>query len=478
MLTSSLLELLKTLSAEELKSFSSFVTSPFHNKKSSVTKFWNEIKKFAPDFDSPLLEKETLYRKLLPGKPYNYGTMKNLIYELSNLCEKFIELKIYASKPYEQKLNLAQGLMNRGLNTMFERTLKLLEKDIESEGEATYHGKKFLCLIILTNYLISTNKHMKTNELVEPINKHLTMGYLIDIFASNYNSVFMQNETGIRLPDGFIEQAIKYYERNIIEMDFRVKLYYNSFMLSYKEEQQYFDSLRKLLGENLNKISQEQKYNFCTALTNFCIKRSMEGQIDFNNSEYEVYKFMVDNKILSVNGVRNVDGAFYKNVAAAAMKAGESEWALKFIEKYRSHLAEEVRDNYYYRAMIEYYIHLKMFPEALKYLTRISNIHLVEKLIVRKWELMTYYELDMFEELRYRIDATRHFIINEKKLSHEKKEMLINLTAFVSRLLLKREAQNSSVNDLEYLKSEIQDSKCYCKEWLLEKADELKVSGN
>lgn len=473
---SSLLELLRSFSEAELKEFDSMVKSPFFNKKTSITKFWNLVRKYAPEFNSPNLQRENIYQKLLPGKPYNYGTMKNLIFGLSKLCEKYIELKVYDSKTVDCQLNYADGLLQRGLTVPFEKSLKQIEKSAEDMSiDAGYHYKKFLAEVLRTNYLISRNKHLKTTDSAASLNEYLTMGYFIDVFDCNYNEIFMRSEFGTRTENKFIEAVVELYDKITIEKDFRVRLYYNSFMLLYRDEKKYFDELRKLLNDNVDKISHEQKYNFCVALTNYCMKKNLEGQKEFDRTEHEVYRFMIENNIYSINRVKNIDGSFYTNVAGAAIKTGETKWAIWFIEKFKNMLSVDVSNEYYFKALIEYNIGLKNFEEALKYLTLITNSNPSEKLAIRKWEIVTYYELKMFEELRYRIDASRHYIKNDKKFSFEKKEMLMNLISFVSVIVTHKESRDRIPSEeIDYLKSQIKNSKTYNKEWLIEKADELK----
>jgi hypothetical protein len=81
MLNSQLIEILKTFSRDEISEFGDMVCSPYFNKKSAVTKFWKEINKYAPDFNSANLSREKIYSKVFPGKEYNYGTMKNLVHD-------------------------------------------------------------------------------------------------------------------------------------------------------------------------------------------------------------------------------------------------------------------------------------------------------------------------------------------------------------------------------------------------------------
>ena len=38
-----------------------------------------------------MLDKEELWKKLFPKKEYNYGIIKNIIYDITKLAERFLE---------------------------------------------------------------------------------------------------------------------------------------------------------------------------------------------------------------------------------------------------------------------------------------------------------------------------------------------------------------------------------------------------
>ncbi|MBK8553991.1 MAG: hypothetical protein IPL53_24265 [Ignavibacteria bacterium] len=91
MINTILTDILKTFSKEDLKSFGDFVVSPYFNKKNTVIKLWDNIKQHYPEFKNKNLSREIVWKNLYPGKDYNYGVMKNLIYDLNQLLERFLE---------------------------------------------------------------------------------------------------------------------------------------------------------------------------------------------------------------------------------------------------------------------------------------------------------------------------------------------------------------------------------------------------
>ncbi len=61
MIHSKSIQVLKTLSEEELKQFSDFLRSPFHNKNRSLIKLFDVLKKYHPEYE---VENEKVYSKV------------------------------------------------------------------------------------------------------------------------------------------------------------------------------------------------------------------------------------------------------------------------------------------------------------------------------------------------------------------------------------------------------------------------------
>jgi hypothetical protein len=475
MINSTLIELLRTLNKGELKKLDEMVISPYFNKKSAVIKFWKAVKKYAPAFDTGMLTHEELYKEIFPGQVFNYGTLKNLIYEMTKLTEKFLELESSDKRPIQKYENFLEMLMEKGLNKHFEKHFKLAVKLIEeSTDEVQYYNRKHSYENLWQNYLIINDKHYETFSSISESNKYITLAYFTGVIINNYNAVFMKKEISSGQKDDgddFIKKAIAYFKTRPVQTDYITEIYYNAFMLIYEGGDENFHDLRRLLNENNDKLSSEQKYNFYVALANYCGERA-EGSAEFARHECDVYRFMIENSIYSINYVNTVDGSFYRKAAAAAAGAGEFEWALEFINKFKPMLEEGVRENYYHHAMVEYFLKLKDFTSALEHLSRIKHTNRLDKLNIKTWQMICYYELRYFEELRGVVDSTRHFISSEKKILESRKEKLYNFISVISRLINAAENKKDSESAAMIIR-ELENMNISNKNWFKEKAEEL-----
>lgn len=473
----SIIELLRTFSGKELKRFDLFIGSEYFNKRSAVTKLWNEMKLFAPGFNSSRLTRQYIYAKVFPGKEFNYGTLKNNIYELTLLAKKFIELEHYSSKKTQVHFNRLEAIIDRRLFGFFEKAFKETERSIEENFyESDYYMNKFHLHSLKQNYFIQQDKYYDTSASSIYGNENITMGYFIDVFHNNYNQLLIQTELSAAREESFMKKVLDFYDSAPVNFDFRVRIFYHAIMLIYEGSSEHFYEMKKLVEDNITKLSHGQRYNFLVALSGYCYIKFDEGNEEFLKYEFEICRYMIDNGIYNFEITQNIDGPFYRNVALSAVKSNECEWALWFINKFRYYLNPKVRDHYYLYALIEYSIKIKNFEQALKHLSKVKHSLVIDKIQIKKWELVVNYEMNGYNALPYIIDSARHFIYNDDKLNRSKKERLNSFVQLVGKMIslkLRKESGEDPEEEIYSLKKEIGNLKDGSKFWLLEKIKEM-----
>lgn len=94
-----------------------------------------------------MLERKKIWNKLYRDKDFNYGVMKNLIYDLGKAADKFIELQNYESNEKLSGLILMQEQMERNLNTAFEKSFKAYNSqlsEMKQDNEYFYYHYRIL----------------------------------------------------------------------------------------------------------------------------------------------------------------------------------------------------------------------------------------------------------------------------------------------------------------------------------------------
>src|SRR4030095_14538542 len=108
------IDLLKTFNKADFKRFGDFAASPFFNKLQNVTRFYDAIKEFYPDFSSSGFTKEVVFKTVFPGEAYNDGRFRALCSHLFSLAEKFLAYSRYSSDEVNLRLDIIKVLSRPG----------------------------------------------------------------------------------------------------------------------------------------------------------------------------------------------------------------------------------------------------------------------------------------------------------------------------------------------------------------------------
>ncbi|MBK9331652.1 MAG: hypothetical protein IPM96_04405 [Ignavibacteria bacterium] len=202
----------------------------------------------------------------------------------------------------------------------------------------------------------------------------------------------------------------------------------------------------------------------------------MKGNTKFINEQFKIYKQMIETGIYN-NGKDNfINPYMYANIVSMAANLRRYSWAENFAEKFRSKLNSSHRKQCFQFAMVSLNLKRKKFDAALEYLSKVKSGDVIDKITIRRFQLMLYYESGFFDELHSLIDTTKHFITNDKKTSAGAKNIFGNFLYFVKKFAeVKGNIKNKKYDEyyLINLKKELSEKDVSNKLWLTEKIDEL-----
>ncbi|MBS1516876.1 MAG: hypothetical protein JSS91_02185 [Bacteroidetes bacterium] len=478
MLKSSLLEILRTFTKQELIKFGDFVRSPYFNKKENVTKLFLEIKKYAPEYSNEMLGKELIWGKLFPGNEYNYGIMKNIIFDLNKLAVSFLDLEIHSGKKFDPDLNIIEQYQLRGLSAFAEKKIKECKNELKKLNiDSDYY---------LYNYLFETKeidhmpfkhdlKEFRSFEFNE-FNKNLSLYFYTMFFEKNYNSYQLSFLYNKPINNKNIDVIIKSYEESEFR-NFYSDIVFFAFKTVYDpySEINYY-KLKDLYYQNFDKLSKKNKYNFAAALSNFCKNNSNAGNLFFIKERYQYSKLFADHELFFFDNNKYIDRFIFMNIVISACTAGDFDWCEQFIKKYESKLKKDIKELSVNFAYIHLNFKSKKYNEAMNYLSKCLNVSGMDKYNIKTYQVFLYYEMEYYEELKYLTDTCRHFVKNDKTVSDDYKkqfEKFVNIANKLSdyRYNMKNKGKDEFV--LNVIKKYITGNEMQSKNWLNEKISEL-----
>ena len=149
---------------------------------------------------------------------------------------------------------------------------------------------------------------------------------------------------------------------------------------------------------------------------------------------------------------------------------------MEFIEKYKTKLEPDIRDQYVNIAYTQVNFKKKNFEKALEFLSKCDNPKAMDKINIKTLQFYLYYELKYYEELKNLSDTSKHFVKNDKTISAESKLIFNKFIEAVLKLSEYRyKTENGAADEYTFseIKSFISENTLIGKNWLNEKISEL-----
>lgn len=480
---SSLFEIIRTYSKDDIAKFDDFIKSPYHNKNSNAIKLFAVIKKYTPDLNDDKLTKEESWKIIFPAKNYNYGIMKNLIHDLTKLSENYLS-QITSKRNFVYNKNLIEELRNRNLLNMHKKALdKLSEKIDKLPKDEDYYGYK----IMLIQEELYTNIDKKLNDKlkVDSVNQNLNL-FMIRFFTGALNLFIEEQRTSIRHDNKTTLYFLDYFEKNLenFKNEKILLIYYHLLKAAINlDNDNDYSAVRNTVKKNLSVLDYTEKRNIYNAFITICLKKKSFNPAKGADYQAEITKLcieMIQLSLLGDEGTDRVDILIYRNILVWYLYSKEKKALREFIHKYSSKVittSREIIENYS-KAFLCFVN--EDFKKCLEYCARISFGELLDtaresfwfKNDIKSLEIRCFYELDLFENLITAGDSYKHFLTSTLLMNDTSREGDMNFNKQLQELfILKIDRNIHGIRELN--KTILSFDNISNKAWLLEKIEEL-----
>gem|GEM_PF-3243621 len=466
-----IIQVLRTFSPAELKEFGYFVHSPFYNRIKNVTKLFDSIKKFHPDFTSRFVNKEYLYKKITEGRLYNDDVMRNLCSDLYKLTKEFLSIKSFGRTGYQRKMLLLVELRKRQSDKKILKEYDKLMNSFENTQlkDEEYYFNSFKLLNMRNDNFIHKNVEIFQKNISNEISG-LAQYFIIHMFDRYFQVNRFRASYKRRVNYSFLSDMSKVMKKYGYMESPLVKIYYEMFMILVTMEEIHYYNLKELLITNFNILNHYNRVILLQSLTAFFLYSERRGIKIFRNDWFELYRdyekrgdFIFD---------KQMDDAMYTTAVSSALVTGEFGWAEKFTEDYRKFLPQNMRQDAYYYNRAKILHAQKKNEEALESLARIIPTHHTIKAVVKVVELQVLFELGEFDSIYHKLDAFRHFVGKNEEMSANMRDSLKNFIKMYF-MLVEIKIGNNKYSP-EQIKAEISKRKhSHSMDWINEKIEEL-----
>jgi len=485
-----LIDILRTLSEEELKELKKFVASPYHRKR-DLEELFSILRPFHPAYDDKKLTKEYVYGKLIPGKKFgdkkSDSLLTSLTSELFLLCKDFlIQLEFEKNENFRRYFLLKQ-LRNRKLLNEHVKDAKpameFLEKDSGIDFELI---EKFYLSSSFVEYHIDAHEFEECYEMVIRQNEYLSAAALIGMlrFSSQqeaaeygYNLETRKNLTQTILKHLDVDALIEDLESSGSRYHAYVEINYIGHMINTRElSKDLYYRMKTLLNDNQELLSKRELYIFYSMLTAYGHKVfGSKVRSDNEDEVFDLYSKMIELGAYKFSPDDYMQVGLFRGMLITSRASGKLEWMKKLIDEHLKELHPNYIDNMRSYAMGQYYYGLGEYEKALESLIVLKSDYFLYKKDLKNLLFRIYYELGYIEEAYSMLENMKKYLSSTDDLSDRIKKPSQNFVRYAGELLKARERKDKS--EIEFMKKKIRESdEIESANWLIDKFDEIENS--
>ncbi len=466
---SKLIQLFKSLDRYDVQRVGKFVHSPFFNHREDVRRLFDYLEKHS---DSPVayLRKEKAFSAIFPNeKTYNGQKMLYAMSFLLQYIRRYLQIDAFEHDELYGQIYLLKAFRTRGLNRLFEKTLKDTEADFEQQAlrNADFHYAQYR--LQLEEYEYQYRRRPRTGDLkLQETSDELMYFYLADMLRQACAATSLRVATVKQdYETPLLEAALKIIEEKNLTTLPAIGAYYYAY-LALKEENTeggVFHFLKNILVNHWKVFPSEELRDLYLVAINYCIRRINRGVKEYEDESLALYKFGLENKILFENN-NTLSNYTYNNILNASLKVGDYAWGKQFLDDYKPYLVERDRENVYTYCMAALHFRLMDYGHAMDLLQKTNLREVLFNLDARRMLMRIYYDFKEWDVLSSHLDSTKKYIDRQKDMGYGR-EHYLNLTIFLQKML-KTDLKNAKNRAL--LRGEVEATKAIAeKEWLLEK---------
>ncbi|MEO0776079.1 MAG: hypothetical protein AAF146_05925 [Bacteroidota bacterium] len=419
---SKLIQQLRPLKPRELQRFRDFVFSPFFNKNQKVRTVCSAILSFAPDFESPQLNRPALFQLLYPDSEYSDGRINNVLSDLFQLLHQFFTQLQLERTPSLQVHFLLDQLLLRESHTEIPRVAKRYRATQQRTPHRNYafFYDEYRYYDQMDRYFLTKGKREYDPNLQEK-SDHLDRYYLGNKLRIACDMLSRNTVAKASYQCHFLDDLLAQLPEALATEAPALRVYYQVLqMLREPEVEHHYQTLVELLHAHLDRFPQEELRVLFTYAINYCIRQINSGKRGYYRKIFTLYRQTLDGEIIFKNG--HLTSWTFKNIITTGIRLREFDWVEGFIFQYQANLIPEEQAGAVAFNLAALYYARQDYLAALRQLHRVdftnTSYHLGAKII----QIKSYFELDETEALYALMEATRKYVLRSAQLSEYGKQ--------------------------------------------------------
>jgi hypothetical protein len=471
MQNSKLTALLKSLSKIEMNQLNDFINSPFHNKNKQVNQLFQLLFKAYPGFKDKDIDKRNLIGSIFNNPDIKEQKLRYLMSDLTKLVESFLVVKVLETKPVLQNHFLLTALQAKHLSILSPAVLDQSRRNQEKYPflDQLFYYNQFMIESDHYEY-IATKRNLAVKENLTNILENLDHYFLINKLKFSAELINHSNVYAGEINPLLLDEILNYIAQNTENQVIGVQIYFTIIQtLNDPDNSAQYYKLKELLENNIESFPIHELNDMFIFARNYCAKQINSGKSEFLNEIFDLYKTLIHNKIIYINGY--LSQWDYKNIVAVGLRLNELTWVKSFIKDYKSHVDPEHSINAYNYNLAMYHFYSGDFDKTLELIRDVEFTDVYYHLDCKSLLMKTYIELKEYEALHSLMEAFYVYLRRNKMISEYQRTSYSNFLRLTKKII---RIKYGEINKVIELQTEIeQTTPMPNKLWLLKKIGEL-----
>ncbi|MEX2589998.1 MAG: hypothetical protein WD334_07315 [Chitinophagales bacterium] len=415
----------------QLKKIQAMTDSPYFNTDEALCQLVKVLMQFAPDFDSPELTKENIFKLAFPKQKYDEKKLSYILSDILSIAEQYVVQERFKEQSIQQQFYLLMEYTALDLEKHYRSTMSTARKDQKRKSfrDADFFYDEFLLEAADNAYFDKQRSHRFDKSLQLAID-NLDIYFLTLKLKYSCEILNRRNVVASDYEIKLLDEILRYIDKHDFNQAPAIQVYYSILMtLKEPEKTLHFEQLKKLLKAHTDKFSSKEARDMYAYAQNYCIKQVNNGNMDYLKDLFQLYKMTIDSRIIFFG--KHISPWTYKNITSVALRLEEFQWAEQFVENYKEHIESDFRKDAYAYNMASIYFDKKDFEKAQELLQDVEFSDLFYSLDSKAMMLRIYYELEVMKPLASLLDSFRVYLKRNKQVSDYQRTLYLNLIKYV-----------------------------------------------
>lgn len=442
---SKLLNIMKSLSPEELRDFEKYTASPYFSKGRDLLPLFKILKTFYPEFENDNLNAEFVFNKLYPGKKFDNSRSHNLIKTLSSQlflsCKDFLIQQEFKNDEQRKKYYLLNQLRKKRMYQEYYRDSKANqnEMDILYKGSIREFLEKNFLETANRDYYLDRDDFENSFEANLKASEYSILAGIINTFkyqdelnvARGYNLKVRGNLMEFILDSTDLDKFNLSVKKSNHPLSVYIEIYYLIYKMNKNSgvSENYF-KLKSLLLDKSNLFCQSENYILWNMMLSYCSIQKLPLE-----EHFFIHKHIIDNGIYKKSESEDFHIVLFRNIILVCTALNVTEWLENFINKYSGEIHTDHRNDIVNFSFATLNFQKENYGAALDYIQKIRFEFFLYKVDVRILQLKICYKLGYYEQVYSVTDSTLHFLKTNNEISDEFKSSVRTFIKYIKEFV-------------------------------------------